>query len=231
MTSNSMSVSPAVRLEVSKALTQVQFIDRAFSLAVWSGLEDARKWQHDLEWMRQYDDLSAITLELMDENQRVLFAFRIDFNQHLGAPAVDSGAGVELPMLDRRQVRGHRVLVHQKGGMTRYLHRLLMKWNDAPTLQRARGSSYASEHASKITGGRQSGSFFVGSDARRTMVVTQDGHLGYVFAKAIGVPEVSNVFIHRRWAVPGVDLKLGSRLSALLVVTPRGVQARDVRAA
>ena len=92
------------------------------------------------------------------------------------------------------------------------------------------GSSYESEHARKITGGRQSGSFFVGNDERRLVVVTQAGNLDYVFAKSMGRPEVQNVFIIESGSRRG-SIEPGTRLSALLVVTPRGVQARDVRAA
>jgi hypothetical protein len=231
MTTQPVTVSSATRLEVSKAMAQVEFIDRAYSLNIWASREVARQWAHDLELMRHFNDMRGITLELTDSGSCVLFAFRIEFDQQSGGRLLDSGTGVELPMLDRGRVRGHRLIVQHKGGMERYRHLLAMKWGDAPTLDRTSGSSYESEHARKITGGRQSGSFFVGNDERRLVVVTQAGNLDYVFAKSMGRPEVQNVFIHRKWVAPGVDLKPGTRLSALLVVTPRGVQARDVRAA
>lgn len=225
-----VAVSSATRLEVSKAMAQVEFIDRAYSLKLWTSRAVARQWAHDLELMRHFDDMRGITLELTDSGNCVLFAFHIEFDQQAGGRLVDSGTGVELPMLDRGRVRGHRLIIQHEGGMERYRHLLAMKWADAPTLHRTRGTSYESEHARKITGGRQSGSFFVDNHERRLVVVTQVGSLDYVFAKSIGRPEVQNVFIHRKWAAPGVDLKAGVRLSALLVVTPRGVQARDVRA-
>jgi hypothetical protein len=71
----------------------------------------------------------------------------------------------------------------------------------------------------------------VGSRDRRLIEVTQSGNLDYVFARAVGLPTVNNVFIHRKWVAGDVKLKPGVRLSALLVATPRGVQGRDVRAA
>jgi hypothetical protein len=232
MRPNQQMPSDAIRLEISKVKAQVQFIDRAFGLGIWRSKEDWLKWAHDLEVMREFDDLSGFALELLDATQRVLFCFRIDFGkQNRRAHLVDSGSGIELPMLDRAMVHSHRLIAHHNGKMDRYRHLLALRWSDAETLPRASGSSYESEHARKITGGRQSGNFFVGNEARRLLMVTQSGHLDYVFAKALGQPEVPNVFIHRRWVQSRVTLQPGARLSALLVATPRGVQARDVRAA
>jgi hypothetical protein len=134
-------------------------------------------------------------------------------------------------MIDRTLIRSHRLIVHQKGRMDSYRHLLALRWSDAETLQRTNGSSYESEHARKITGGRQNGNFFVSNQARRLLMVTQSGNLDYVFAKTLDSPEVPNVFIHRKWVQSGVLLQPGSRVSALLIATPRGVQARGVRAA
>jgi len=222
----------AVRLEISKVKAQVQFTDRAFGLGIWASKEDWEKWAHDLELMRYHGDLSYFALELLDAKQRILFCFRINFGkQDRGGSLVDSGAGIELPMLDRGLVRTHRLIVHQNGKTHLYRHLLALRWSDAETLARTNGGSYESEHARKITGGRQSGKFFVGDEARRLLMVTQSGHLDYVFAKAIGRPEVPNVFIHRKWVQSGVALHPGARLSAFLIATPRGVQARGVQAA
>src|SRR5207237_841773 len=94
---------------------------------------------------------------------------------------VDTGKGVELPMLDRRLVGSKRLIIQRNGRDAAYKHLLKLNWSDAPTFEKAAGAEYGSDHATAISGGRQTAVFHVANVARHRFAITQVGTKGYGF--------------------------------------------------
>jgi hypothetical protein len=225
-----MEIPEAIQLEVSKALRQLQFVDRTFHLGIWA--DDSKdKWQHDLEIMRMFNDLKDVRLELIGADRTVMFEFRIAF---AGGPSpqrgLDSGNGIELPVLDLRAVVDKRVIVGHCGKRSQYQNLLAMNWTPAVNHVKRDGDTYGSEHTAKITGGRQTGSFHVGSDLRHRLVVSRTGPRGYAFAKDLDLG-TADVFLHPKFAPPGFVFFVGQQVRCVVVQTPRGFQGRNIRLA
>ena len=226
------AVTPEATLEISKAVRQLTFLDRAYNLAIWSSDDYCASFTHDLELMRAADDLASVTLQLIDRAGAVCGEYRIAFGQGGSRTAhtkVDSG-GIEMPVIDRSTVTGKRVIVDRRGNDQGYRSHLKLNWSPAPKLEQRAGDSYASEHAARITGGRETGAFFVAASARHNLVITNATPKGtYAFAKDLDMNR-DGIFLLRQHA-PNVPFQIGARLTAVIVATPKGLQARAARAA
>jgi len=226
-----MTIDKSIQLEVSKAVEQLAFVDRSYGLRVWPNEESKQAWKHDLGLMRAFGDLDHVRLELLAADKSVLCEFRINFNgKPNGQGIVDHADGVELPLLHRHQIADSRVIVQHRERNGQYRHLLHLKWATAETLRRRPGAAYDSEHASKITGGRQTGRFHVGNEARHNLVITHAGRRNYAFARDLDL-RVNGVFLHRTHAPAGVQFQPGMRITAVVVQTPLGFQARNIQLA
>ena len=232
-TSTQKTVIPKdVQLEVSKAITQIDFVSRSYQLGIWDDPNHKNAWMHDLNLMRLHDDLKEIRLELIGHDLSVLFEMRLKLGQLACDTrfAADSAAGVELPMLDRKQIASHRVLVDRRGKDDFYRAWLQLNWQSAKLLNRRPGKSFDSEHARKITGGRLNGSFHVDEKSVCQLRVYQTGGKGYAFAESTDGRGMANVFCHEKFA-NGLKLTPGQLIRAVVVQTPRGLQARSIQRA
>lgn len=218
-------------LAVQKALHQIAFIERSYDLTVFNGNGRREAIQHDLAVMLHFGDLKRITLELLDADSTALFQFAVRFNDvDHGNWRHDAATGVELPILDRRKVVGHRLLIKHNGGASKYQHHLKLSWGKADTLPSKATEVYKSEHARRITGGRQNGEFHVCSDARHRLVVVRAGTKDFAFAEDLDLSE-AQVHLHRKFAAEELRFRLGDQLTGLVVQTPLGLQARNIRRA
>ena len=229
---NMVVVTDSIRLEVSKALRQLKFADVNYGLGVWSDTTYTA-WLHDPEWMRAGNDLKRVTLQLLAHDGSVYTEFLIEFEAkgaRLDRKVADSG-GIELPVIDRKRIGGARVIVTNNNDADQaYRSRLRMNWSAAASLVKQAGDVYRSDHATRITGGRQTGSFHVARDARHRLVITNSTPGGpYCFARDLSLNQ-DGIFILRKHA-PGVRLEAGIQITGILVQTPKGLQAREVRAA
>ena len=216
------------RFAASKAVGQLAFVERSYGLCV---LQRNRSLKHDLAVMLHHRDLDHVALDLIGRDGKVLFTFTIRFHGEPGrANTVDSAQGVEVPILDRRLISDGRFVVHRRGRDAAYRHQLLGHWSPAPNLQRHASDSFESEHARKITGGRQSGSVQLGRKFRHELVVTAVPSPSYAFARSLNTGLNQDVFCHRKFAGSGRALAVGRRISAVVIQTPRGLQARAIRA-
>ena len=217
-------------LAASKAIAQLAFIDRSYNLNIWPTEESLQIWTYDIGLMLEHQDLQHVRLELLDADRAVLFEYRIDFaSEGKCRPLRDTAQGIELPVFDRQRVADHRLVVQGHGRAALYRHLLKLKWDTVPTLPKRPGDTFVSEHAGKVTGGRQKGAFHVGDLARHRLVVTQvfPGR-GYAFARDLDLG-VDGVFLHAKFAPKGLRFRLGLSLQAVVVQTPRGLQARAIR--
>lgn len=223
-------VTPTTRLEVSKALRQIAFVDDAYNLRVW--LTDAEKdaWEHDLALMRAHDDLTHIRIELLAADNTVLFDFQITLDADEtddGEALVDSAQGVELPILDTSLIATHRVVISHNARRGSYGHRLKRRWTKAAAVTKRPGVTYDSEHARAITGSRQSAVFHVSDESRKRLVVVRTGGRGYAFGRDDDTG-VDGVFLLEKFAPKGTEFREGQRYTAVLVQTSRGIQARAI---
>ena len=210
------------------------FADRAWALGIWSSQTYVADFTHDLELMRAVGDLASVRLQLLDRSGVVCGQFAIDF---LGVgkrtePVKIDSAGIELPVIDRRPIAGHRVIVNRNGLEEKYRSYLSLSWGPAADLRQTAGDQYASEHAAKITGGRQTGRFFVSLSARHLLVITngpQNGKGNFAFARDETMSQ-DGIFVMRKYA-PDVPFIVGTRLTGVVVSTPKGLQIRAARLA
>lgn len=226
-----ITVTDSVRLEVSKALRQLKFADANYGLGVWADNANYDNWLHDLEWMRAARDLKSVTLQLLAHDGSIYTEFAIAFQAAGARPdhkATDSG-GIELPVLERKRISGARVIVSNVPQADQsYRAHLRMNWSTAADLQKQKGDAFASDHAAKITGGRQTGAFHVASDARHRLVITNGSPTSpYAFARDLNLNH-DGIFILRKHA-PGVPLEPGVQVTGIVIQTPRGLQCRQVR--
>ena len=133
-------------------------------------------------------------------------------------------------MLDRSLVSGKRLLVHRRGLESRYKNELKLPWSSAPTIAKAVGATYPSDHAAKISGGRQSAAFHVADVARHRFVIIQIGTKGFGFAKDLNIGR-DGIFLLAKQLPAGVEFRVGAQFTGLLVQVPRGFQVRSVRPA
>ena len=215
---------------------QLDFFARSIQLPGWPSPERVECWKHDLGVMRAFDDLKQVTLELLDETSAILHEFQITFGHTrlTASRLVDSAQGVEVVVLSpaqRQLVKRCRFIVryHRQDGA--YKHLLKLNWGPAETLAKRAQHAYDSEHARKITGGRCRGDVRVADSARHVLRITSAGGRGYAFADSDDEDGVKNVFCHERFASAGLALQPGRRIRAIVVQSPRGLQARSIEAA
>lgn len=218
-------------LAVQKTLHQIAFIERSYNLTVFNGNGRREAIQHDLAVMLHFGDLKRITLELVDAHKTILFQFAVNFNNvNHHDWSEDSANGVELPMLDCSKIASHRLVVKHNRGCGEYQQYLKLSWGKADSLHSKATEAYESEHARRITGGRQNGEFHVVPDARHRLVVVRAGSKDYAFAEDV-VLEGAQVHLDRKFADEDLRFRVGDQLTAIVVPTPRGLQARNIRRA
>jgi hypothetical protein len=222
------TVPPDCAMQVSKVVKQFDLVARSYNLPIWAP-QSAADHLHDWGVMLAHGDLQSASLQLLAADKSILYELSIRFEgQKPKLGLVDSANGVELPVLDRAAVVGHRLMIQQNGREAVYRHLLRMTWRPAEALRKRPGDTFASEHARKITGGRQTANVHVGAEARQRLVVTQTGEAGYAFGE-VPAKGWKGIFLHRKFAPPGFQFRIGQQLLAVCVQTPRGLQARAIQ--
>jgi cold shock CspA family protein len=220
-----------IRLEVSKAIHTLSLTNAAYNLGIWSSPEAKAQWVNDIGVFLAFNNLSSVVLELIGADKTVVASVGVNFGQHADGHSSGPPSGTEVPVLDKKLVASHRVIVHWKRTIDEVCRPLLkLQWATVKTLKRRNGDQFANSQARK-TGGRQTGAIFASKDNRQTLVVTRPiGTKGFGFADCPAL-KLTGVFVHSRHLRGVPDLRLGQRVTALLIQIPTGIQAREVRAA
>ncbi len=222
-------IQESPRLEISKTVEQMDFVSRSYGLGIWPTPEVKSIWKHDLGLMRECLDLKQVRLELIGADRSIVFQLQMNFGLSRQFPRRDSARGVELPLIERSTIAAHRVLVDRLDKESHYRHLLKMNWSPAEKLPRRQGTAFDSDHASKISGGRLRGRYHVDQSARHRLRITQSGGRGFAFADSLDNPQIQGVFCLQDHAPADVAFVLGAVMTALLVQTPRGIQARSIQ--
>lgn len=215
-------------LAIKKAMYQLDTVARSYLTTICnaSNADLAR----DLETMLAANDLKTLRFELLDHDGLVVFEFKLNFvgieRSVQGLP--DSGAGIELPILKPGLVAGRRLVVERNGRDAQYSGQLRLNWGDVKIVARSSESTFASEHAAKITGGRQSGTFHVTDIVRHQFVINELGSPKHAFARDLD-NQTDRVFVLAKLLPTGCTLKLGTKFTGILVQTRRGLQVRSLR--
>jgi cold shock CspA family protein len=183
---------------------------------------------NDLAVMLEYDALQFVALKFFrpDAARGVLAEYT--YALHAGAPQfhLDHAQGIGIVPLNPPFEMG---LVAQRdlmGGA--YRNRLRLNWSDAPHYTRGDGFAHQDGNTATRTGGRASKQVFMDDSLRRPgqvkffAVARQYGFI----TGADGV----DVFFHAA-NVSGFQPHTGQRVTFLPLVTPKGIQAQDVRPA
>jgi cold shock CspA family protein len=226
-----MRVPEKYRLQVSKAIEQIAFATRSYDLPKFRAAGEKNQWIHDLGLMLAHDDLADVRLELLGDDDTVVAKMEIAFDGEAdGKRHADHADGIELPMIEINRVKRCRAVVRRRDRAGGYEDLLRGSWSSAEALPERDGSDYSSEHARRISGGRQSGRFFAEAAARHYLEVTRTGDREYAFARDLDLG--ADVFLHPGYASDDVGrFQCGQELTALVVQTRRGLQARAIEPA
>jgi hypothetical protein len=168
---------------------------------------DRDAFTHDLRVMAEHDDLRALRLELLDHAGTLVWSY---------APDVESRA---WPVLAPSAIAAGRVIVDRAGREALYRSRLRLPW-----------SPCARAHPGAVDDlGGDDGHHRVGATNRLDLVVRSTGpRFAFARCEALGRDDVFLAPIH---APAGMRFFIGQRLTAAVVGTRQGVQARAIRPA
>jgi hypothetical protein len=227
-----IAITPSVKTQIATALRRLTYYDRAYNLNLFNltptYIDDLR---NDFEVALAHGDLIAVRIELTDANNVVGASFCISFNGpgQDAAPRKDSAA-LELPVLDRARFTGRRLIVTGIDSPA-YRKQLRLSWRSAETYQRAGGTTFSSDFTARSSNGLTQGEFFAANNSTHLMVIVNSSPDGpYAFARSLTLDRDDTIFILKKHAA-GVDLTIGKKVSGLVIMTPRGLQARAVKAA
>lgn len=219
-------------LAASKAMDTLGLIDSSFGLGIWSNPARRKEWHWDLAVKIDHQNLKKVSLELIDAAKKIICNVTIEFTKQGVATMRGAPRGTEIPIINPKAIASHRVvLVNVDGNESRYVHLQKLKWSEAESLDQLPGSDFSTTHSRK-TGGRQTGRVHVAGQMRQNLVITRPiGPKGYGFAtcESLGLTGIylQNIHMDRAAAM----LAIGRRVTAVLVQTLDGIQARDVRPA
>jgi hypothetical protein len=216
----------SIALAVSKAVAQLSFVAKNYGFGLCEGsLED-----HKADWqtMLKFNDLNSLRLQLLGHEGCVQMEYKVEFKPGAGGRILDNGESIELPVVDRKLLADRRVLINRNGLESAYKHLLRLPWGSAPKVGKAQGTEYSSDHAAKITGNRQSATFFAPDAARRRFVITSPGPGPFRFAKEID-SGMERIFVDLRHWPAGYEVRVGASFTAVLIQTRKGMQVRSIR--
>lgn len=216
------------RIAVEKAMEQLDFIARSFNLSLHQTASRG-DLVNDLVVMLEHDDLEHVILQFLDAQSTIRFEFRIEFAAEGHRKDLrDSAAGVEVPVLPSGLIASLRLLASRHKRMDRYRHLLKnANWQPAPSLRKDAGDLIEPEHIRSVTGGRQHGQMFVDAAARHGLEVM---HVfpRFAFGRDLTLGR-DGVFLLEKYATQRMKFHTGMQLTAVVIQTPRGLQARAIR--
>lgn len=183
---------------------------------------------HDLAVMLEHDGLSSVTLKFYRPTAQRDVLIEYHYALHAGQTRfyLDDAQGLGIVPLSPPFEMA--LVVHRDLPNDGYARRLRLNWGDAPQYARHGGFEHQDGNTARRTGGRASKTVFMDQTLRRYgQVKSYRPDRGYGFL--IG-PDGADVFFHTS-NVAGFQPRPGQRVTYLPLVTPRGIQAKDVRPA
>jgi cold shock CspA family protein len=182
---------------------------------------------HDLAVMLRHNALRHLSLKFFrpGEQRAVLVAY--DYALHAGRPTFHLDDAQGLGIVPLAPPFDMRLVVNRDPQNGRYQRQLRLNWGDAPQFAQRDGFTHQDGNTTKRTGGRASKQVYMDAALRQQgRVKFFLPHKQYGFIAGNGV----DVFFHQK-NVQGFTPRPGQAISYLPLVTPRGIQAKDVRPA
>ncbi len=215
-------------LDIRKTVSAFDFILRSYGQPIPWGTRRG-DYEHDLLVMRRHGDLEHAAVEILGQDRTVAYRYRVRFGES-AAVGFDAARGIELPILPKQSVSESRVLIGPTVRLDEYRLLLRNRWARADRLTFRNGGRFVSEHTARINGGRVAGEVFVADDSRKSGTLLNVAQTGcYGFVRHPQFP--SDIYVHQSKCPPGMRLAPGLRISFVVVQTPRGLQAYDIRRA
>lgn len=229
------SVVPAgTQQTVNQAVEQLAHVAMAYSLPLLTTQAEREAWQHDLGLELANNNLKSLQLELIDGSGRVIFRYQLGFTNTGGKHELqDLAQGIELPVINLSRSTSHRLTYSYHKWTTAnvpYNHLFRINWSPAKQLDMRIADKVNTQHAGKVSGGKLAGTIELDGAERRELVVTNSVNQRFAFAKEVD-GELEGIYLHPDFAQPGIEFRIGQRLTAQVIQTPRGLQGREVRAA
>lgn len=204
---------------LQQAVRLMTTLSSVYQLDLWPD-QDGKDRLHDLSIMDQHQDLVWIATDLLTRDQSILMRYSLDFSRKAGIASPDSVTSDAWPIVDRDQVAHGRFVVLRHGRQRSYESQLHFQWPDVADVPLRDGDTYHSE--------QMSGSFHVGKENRRELIVRQTGSLHFAFAEDVQLQ--TKVFLPMKHAPDQMQFVVDQRLTAIVVSTTKGLQARAIRA-
>lgn len=183
---------------------------------------------HDLAVMLEHDALHHVSLKFYRPTGLREVLVEYNYELHAGSPTfhLDDAQGLGIVPVSPPFEMG--LVVNRDVQQGRYTPRLHLNWGDAPQFSRGQGFTHQDGNTASRTGGRASKQVYMDETLRRAGQVKfflPQKQYGFITGSD-GV----DVFFHQN-NVQGFTPRTGQAVTYLSLVTPRGIQAKDVRAA
>ncbi|MBN1877871.1 MAG: cold shock domain-containing protein [Anaerolineae bacterium] len=187
---------------------------------------------HDFGVMLEHDGLHSLSLKFHRPNAQREVLVEYNYALHAGRPQfhIDDAQGLSIVPLAPPFEMGLIVNRDARGGA--YEDRLRLNWSSAPHYARYGGFEHRDGNTTRRTGGRASKEIYMDHTLRQRGNIKfylPDKQYGFI-AGETGAQPGSDIFFHTK-NVQGFEPCRGQRVSFLPMVTPRGVQAKDIRLA
>lgn len=208
-----------------------KIVRELFRIAQAYGQEHPYRFEdlvNDLSVMLERDALRSVSLKFHRGNGARDVLTEYNYALHAGAPHfhLDDAQGLGIVPLTPPFEMALVVNRDTQGGD--YQHRLQLNWGNAPSYTRHSGFDHQDGNTTRRTGGRASKQVYMDGSLRCRGRIKF-----YLPAKQYGFISGSNgadIFFHAN-NLRGFQPQAGQPVSYLPLVTPRGLQAKDVRPA
>ena len=215
----------AAKLLAEKVVRELFRIAQAYGQQYPYGFDDLN---HDIALMLETDSLSFVSLKFHRPNARheVLVEYTYAFHAGQLRFHLDDAQGLSIvPLAPPIEMA---LVVQRTGGTSAPREPFRLNWGAAPEYRRERGFEHCDGNTTQRTGGRASKQVFIGDDLRRRGQVKHywpEKQYGFITGQD-GV----DVFFHAS-NLTGFQPRRGQAVTYLPLVTPRGIQAKDVQPA
>jgi len=215
----------AAKLLAEKLTRELFRIAQAYGKSHTCSFDDLT---HDFAVMLEHNALYAVSLKFYRTAHGTQRETLVEYNYalHAGQPRfhLDDAQGMSIVPLSPPFEMG--LVVNRDMQQGRYADRLRLNWGNAPTYARDNGFAHRDGNTAQRTGGRASKEIYMDYTLRR------HGNIKFFLsAKSYGfisAQDGTDIFFHEK-NLQGFEPCRGQRVSYLPLVTPRGVQAKDVR--
>jgi len=213
----------AAHLLAEKVVRELYRIAQAYGKQHTASFDDLI---HDLAIMLQWDGLNTVSLKFYRRGRHQVLV-EYNYAMHAGAPRfyLDDAHGLGVVPISPPFEMG--LVVNRDSRNGAYENRLRLRWGNAPSYARNGGFEHQDGNTTRRTGGRASKQIYINAGLRRQGEIKfylPDRQYGFI-TSADGV----DVFFHAT-NVRGFQPWKGQRVTYLPLATPRGIQAKDVRA-